>query len=79
MTATVLNTKNSDIENKIPDDARYITTPEFNKLTAERFTPRLKQADLVIKIDFDNNLTGFNRKITSNKTKYLQVQKNING
>ena len=28
--------------------------------------------------DFDNKLTNFNRRITSNKTKYLEVQKKLN-
>ena len=30
-------TKNCVVENKIPDYAKYITTQEFNKLTAENF------------------------------------------
>ena len=30
------------------------------------------------KTDFDKKLTSFNRKITSNKTKYLEVQKKLN-
>ena len=54
---------------------KYITTPVFNKLTTENFAARLKQTNLVSKTDFDNKLTSFNRKITSNKTKYLEVQK----
>ena len=62
VTATVLNTKISEVENKIPNHDKYITTPEFSKLTAT---------------DFDNKLTNFNRKITSNKTKYLEVQKKL--
>ena len=33
MTTTVLNTKISEVKNKVPDYAKYITTPEFNKLT----------------------------------------------
>ena len=37
MTTTVLNTKTSEVENKIPDNSKYITTQEFNKLTAENF------------------------------------------
>ena len=78
MTSTVLNTKISEVENKILDHAKYTTTLEFNKLTAEHFAARLKQADLVSKTDFDNKLTRFNRKITSNNTKYLQVQKKLN-
>ena len=78
MTTTVLNTKISEIENKIPHHDIYTTTPGFSKLTAENFTARLKQANLVNKTDFDKKLASFNRKITSNKTKYLEVQKKLN-
>ena len=73
-----MNANISEVENKIPNQGRYITTPEFNKLTAERFTARLKQADLVNKTDFENKLRSFNRRITSNKTKDLEVQKKLN-
>ena len=34
MNATVLNTKISEAENKVPNHAKYITTQEFNNLTA---------------------------------------------
>ena len=77
-TTNVLNTKISKVENKIPTHDKYITTPEFNKLTAESFAARLKQADLVNKINFDNKLRIFNRRITSNKTKHLEAQKKLN-
>ena len=73
-----MNTKISEVENKIPDNSEYITTQEFNKLTAENIAARLKQADLVSKTDFDNKLTSFNRQITSNKTKHLEVRKKLN-
>ena len=53
----------------------YITTPEFNKLTAENFAAKLAQANLITKTDFDAKLSGFNRKITSNKTKHLLIEK----
>ena len=66
--------KISEVENKIRDHAKYITTPELNKFTAEKFTARLKQVNLVHKTDFDNKLPSFNRKITSNMTKYLEVR-----
>ena len=69
MTTTVLNTKISEVENKILNFDKYITTPGFNKLTAESFA--------VNKTDFDNKLTSFNRKITSNKTKHVEVQKKL--
>ena len=74
---TVLNAKFHKVENKIPGHAKYITTKEFNKLTAENSVTRLKQADLVNKTDFDNKLASFKRQITSNKTKHLKVQKKL--
>ena len=45
VTTTVLNTKISEVDKKIPDSSKYITTHKFNKLTAENFAGRLKQAD----------------------------------
>ena len=48
--------------NKIPDNSKYITIKEYNKLMAESFTARLRQADLVSKADFDNKLTSFNKR-----------------
>ena len=44
VTTNVLNTEDSEIDNKIPDNSKYIATQEFNKLMAENFTARLKQA-----------------------------------
>ena len=61
--------------NKIPDNSKYITTQEFHKLTAENFAERLKQAESVNKTDFDNKPASFDKRITSNKTKHLEVQK----
>ena len=78
MTTTVLNTKISEVENKIPEQSKYSTTQEFNKLTAENFAARWNQADLVNKTDFDNKLTSFNRRIISNKIENLEVQKQLN-
>ena len=52
---------------------KYITTPEFNKLTTENFPAISKQAYLVTKTDFDNKLSSLNRKIASNKTKDLVI------
>ena len=58
---------------KIPDGSKYITTPEFVKLTAENFTATLKQAilatevdiaDFVKETDFDNKLKNLNKKVT---------------
>ena len=52
---TYYDTKVNETEKKITDHKhdKYITTPEFNKLTAENFPARLAQANLVTKTDFD--------------------------
>ena len=61
----------------------FITTTEFNKLTAENFAARLAQTNLasksdistfVKKTDFDDKLKNLNKNVTSNKTKYLLVE-----
>ena len=72
----VLIAKISEVENKIPDSSKYISTREFNKLTAENFATTLKQANLVNETDGDSKLTSFNKRITSNKTKHFKVQRN---
>ena len=78
LTTAVLNTKISKVESKIPGHAKYVTTPEFNRLTEKNFTTRLKQANLVNKTDFDSKLTSFNKRIASNKTKHLEFQRKLN-
>ena len=75
VTTTVLNTKISEVENKITDHAKYITTQEFNKLTAANFATRIKEANFVNKSDFDNKLSSFNKRITSKKTKIFRCSK----
>ena len=77
VTATFLNIKINEVENKMPDQYKYITTQESNILTGEMFEAKLKRADLVNKTDFDNNLAKVNRRITSNKTKHLEVQNKL--
>ena len=66
------------IEKKIPNHDKYITTQKLCKLTSENFAARLNQVDLaskndivnfVKKIDFDEKLKKINKKVTSNKTK----------
>ena len=56
---------------------KYITTPEFNQLTAENFAARLAQANLITKTDFNAKLSSLNEKITSNKTKHLLVENEL--
>ena len=73
------NTKITEIEKKFTDHKhdKYITTPEFNKLTAENFSARLAQANLITKTDFDAKLSSLNRKIVSNKTKHLLIENEL--
>ena len=76
MEKTHYNTKVSEIENKITDHNhdKYVTPPEFNKLTAENFKARLAKADLVTKTDFDTKLQDISKRITSSKTRHLLVE-----
>ena len=76
------STKIDNIENKIPNQDKYVTTPELNKLTKDNSTERLKQANLAIKngiadfvkkkVDFDEKLRKIIYKVTSNETKHLE-------
>ena len=63
---TDYDTKVSEIGKKFIDHNhdKYITTPEFKKLTKENFAERLAQTTLVTKTDFDNKLSSLNRRIT---------------
>ena len=67
------NAKINEIKKQVTcrNHDQYITTPEFNKFTAEVFASRLAQANLVTKSDFDNKLISLNRKINSNKMRHL--------
>ena len=51
---TDYNTKIGEIKNKITDHDHDKYIPEFDKLTAENFAARLKQADLVSKSKIAN-------------------------
>ena len=68
--------KSTEIEKKGIDHNhdKYITTGEFNKVTAEKFVARSKKANLVIKIDFIGELKNLDQKINSNKTKHFLVE-----
>ena len=76
---TDYSTKITETELKLVDDnhEKYITTPEFNKLTAGNFPARLKQANLVRKTDFNDKLKSLNQKNNSNKTKNLLVENQL--
>ena len=71
---TNYNNKITEIEKKLTDhnQDKYITTLEFNKLTAENFAARLKQAKRVIKTHFDDKLKSL-KKLT-HKTIHLLVE-----
>ena len=64
---TDYNTKTNEIEKKITDHNhdKYITTPEFNKLTGENFFARLAQANLATKSDITYfvNMTDLDEKL----------------
>ena len=67
------------LKKKITDHThrKYITTPKFNKLTSENFAPRLAQANLIKKTNFDNKMSDLNRNIVSNKTKNLIIENEL--
>ena len=61
------------------------STKRFNNLTSENFPSRLVQANLASKndianfalTDFDDKLKDLNKKITSNKTRYILVKNQL--
>ena len=72
------NTKINEIEIEITTDhdhAKYITTQEFNKLTLENITTRLKQAIQAIKSDITNLVKK--NKTNLNKNKLNDLSKKI--
>ena len=85
---TDYSTKINETEKEITDHNhdKYITTPEFNKFTAEFFDLRLKRANLGSQSDIDNfvNKTDFDNElkyVTSNKNELNELSKsqpNIN-
>ena len=72
---TDYNAKINETEKKITYHShdKCITTPEFNKLTAENFSARLAQGNLETKTDFDDKLKNLKiKKINLNKTKLIK-------
>ena len=82
---TDYNTKVSEVDNKVNTDHDHdkcITSQKFNKITSEKFTARLKQANLasknyianfVKKTDFDDKL----KTLTSNKNESNELSKKV--
>ena len=60
------DTKISELEKELiyHNYDKYITTSEFNTLAADVFNARLTQVNLITKIDFDAELSSFNRRNT---------------
>ena len=69
----------SEFEKRLTDHNhdKYITTPEFNKFTAEVFDERSARGNLLTKTDFDTKLISLNNKVSSNKTKHLLVENEL--
>ena len=68
------------------DHDKYITTQEFNKLSAKNFTARLAEANLVSindfanlinEINFDNKLKILNKNVTSKKIELNELSENV--
>ena len=70
--------KISEIEKKVTDydHDKYITTSEFNNLTAKSFAARLAQANLVTKTDFHSKLVSLNKKLTQIKQNMCLLKMN---
>ena len=77
---TDYNTKVTEIENKLNNrnHDKYIDISEFNKLAVDVFNARIAQANFITKTDFDSKLLSLNRKSTSNKTKNILVENELN-
>ena len=71
--------KINEIKMKLTDhnDDKYITTPQFNQFTAQMFTSRLAQTNLIRKTDFDTKLMSFNGKFNSNKQNLSLLKMNL--
>ena len=77
-----------ETEKKILDHDKYITAQEFNKLTADNFHARLKEADLTSKKNIADflkktdlgdwkNKNDNNNNVTSNKSKHVKSKKKL--
>ena len=51
----------TDTSNLVKKGDKYVTTQDFNRLTSENLSERLRQADLVSKNDFDEKRRQISR------------------
>ena len=94
MTASVLKTKISEVENKIISvsglvkktdydakikdiERKYFSTTDYNKFTSDILDVKIKQKELVSKSDIDKKLINVSGKITENKRKQVEFEKEI--
>ena len=80
---TDYNTKTSETENKKNDHdhTKYITTQEFNKLTAQvqaNLASKNHFDNFKQKTDFDDRLININKKLTLNKIKHALAENEAN-
>ena len=76
---TDYNAKITKIEKKITDHNhdKYITTPEFNTVSADAFNARLPRGNFVAKTDFNNSASNLHSKIAANKTKKESIKNQL--
>ena len=80
---TVLNTKVSEVENKIPNTSNLVPTTVLNtkisevenKISNNSKYITTQEFNKVMVENFDNKLTSFNRQITSKKNKAFRSSK----
>ena len=74
------HTKITEIEKKLTDYShdKYITTPEFNTLSVSVLNTREAKANFITKTNFGAKLSSLSKTITSNKSKHLLVEKELN-
>ena len=76
---TGYETKINKIEKKLTDHNhdKYITTPEFNTLTASVFNARLAQENMITETNFNNSISSLNSRNVANKTKNESIENEL--
>ena len=69
MTTTVLNTKTGKVENKIPNHAKYITTPESNKFADSILDTKLKAY-----LGTNSHVNAISESVSNNKENLEKLQ-----
>ena len=74
MLNTKYDTDKSELDNKIPDISNLATKTALT--TIEKKIPDV--SNLITKTDFGSKLSNLNRKVTTNKTKHLPFENELN-